>query len=90
MGGAWLVNEEHTWTLEAPAGESDQSAGGRNKKRPAALAVEAAAESERTPTSSVIAEEDETFYARYDTARLPPAIPYIAPEYRSRRPARSQ
>jgi hypothetical protein len=32
------------------------------------------------PTSSVIAEEDETLYARYDTARIPPAIPYIAPD----------
>jgi DNA recombination-mediator protein A/DprA-like N-terminal HHH domain len=32
------------------------------------------------PTASVIAEEDETLYARYDTARIPPAIPYIAPD----------
>lgn len=70
------MNGERDVALETAP---DDGARRRSRKRTAAV-VEPAAEANRQPVSSAIAEEDETLYAQYGIPRIPPAIPYIAPD----------
>ncbi len=70
------MNGERDVALETAP---DDGARRRSRKRTAAV-VEPAAEATRQPVSSAIAEEDETLYAQYGIPRIPPAIPYIAPD----------
>jgi hypothetical protein len=79
VGGARLVNGEWNGTLEAAPEDGDPGARKRSRKRTAAV-VEPAAEVTRQPVPSAIAEEDETLYAQHGVPRIPPAVPYIAPD----------
>ncbi len=73
------MNGERDVALETAPDDGDPGARKRSRKRTAAV-VEPAAEATRQPVSSVIAEEDETLYAQYGVPRIPPAVPYIAPD----------
>ena len=69
------MNGERDGALETAPGDGARRGSGGPQT---ASVVEPGADS--APTPSTIAEEDETLYARYGAARIPPAIPYIAPD----------
>jgi DNA processing protein len=77
MGGAWLVNDEGD---EATGTASDDRARQRSRRRQATSVVESEPEAARAAIPSAIAEEDETLYTQYAASRIPPAVPYIAPD----------
>jgi hypothetical protein len=73
------VNSERNGTLEATPEDGDPGARKRSRRRMTSV-VEPEAEAAHQPVPSAIAEEDETLYAQYGVPRIPPAIPYIAPD----------
>jgi hypothetical protein len=79
MGGAWLVNGERNGMTTAPPADV------RRRRRKLLAATEGAPVSEAEaedapPFVSSVAEVDETLYAQYAVPRIPPAVPYIAPD----------
>jgi hypothetical protein len=77
MGGARLVNGEQDGALEAAPDNGDTGVRTRSGERRLASVLE---EAGRADTPSIIAEEDETLYTQYLAARIPPAVPYMAPD----------
>jgi hypothetical protein len=78
VGGAWLVSGERNGTRASTSDVRRQSA----NPLPTSEAEPASEhEAQRIPPFvSSVAEEDETLYTQYAVPRIPPAVPYIAPD----------